>query len=96
MAEGGMEKYWCLLEIEEFLSDLRREALKLFQSVRELSEDKRVAVDLCLDPITGFQNSNREENSFLITFGFENLIPEQDVASTLSHMGCWFYKDYTL
>lgn len=37
---------------------------------------KRVAVDLYLDPITDFQNSNREENSFLITFGFENMIPE--------------------
>lgn len=57
---------------------------------------KRVAVDLYLYPITDFQNSNREENSFLITFGFENMIPEQDVASTRSHMGHWFYKDYTL
>lgn len=64
--------------------------------MRELSEDKRVAVYLCLDPITDFQNSNREENSFLITFGFENMIPEQDVASTLNHMGCWVYKDYKL
>lgn len=85
-----------MLEMEESISDLRREALELFQSMRELMEEKRVAVDLCLDFITDFQNSNREENSFLITFGFENVIPEQDVASTLSHMGCWFYKDYTL
>ena len=85
-----------MLEMEESISDLRREALELFQSMRELMEEKRVAVDLCLDFITDFQNSNREENSFLITFGFENVIPEQDGASTLSHMGCWFYKDYTL
>lgn len=84
------------MAIEEFVSDLRREALELFPSVRELIEEKRVAIDLCLDPIPDFQNSNREENSSLITFGFENVIPEQDVASTLNHLGCWFYKDYIL
>lgn len=64
--------------------------------LRELIEGKGVAVDLYFNPITDFQNPNREENSFLITFGFENMILEQDAASSLSHMGHWFYKDYKL
>lgn len=65
-------------------------------TLRELIEGKGVVIDLYFNPITDFQNPNREENSFLITFGFEHMIFEQDAASRLSHMGHWFYKDYKL
>lgn len=61
-----------------------------------LIEGKGVAIDLYFNPIADFQNPNKEENSILITFGFENMILEQDATSRPSHMGHRFYKDYKL
>lgn len=78
-----------MLKIQEFLTDLKREELGQLQHVRV--DWEALLWTVYSEPITDSQNSNRE---FLITFGFENVILEQDVASGLSQMGPWIYKCY--